>query len=153
MAAALYSLDEARPMSRAGRLAAWVGGVVYLGASLGVFSRGSDPWPALVWVPIAHALVLFVVCGLTSLLLYGQASATRRRGYLWLGGTYLYVAVLLLSFPLFFPGGFGGQEPLLGRAAVGPLDVLHLALRIRRGPDRGRRACSTSTGSGIDVPT
>ena len=120
MAAALYSLDEARPLSRAGRLAAWVGGVVYLGVSLGVFSRGSDPWPALVWVPIAHALVLFVVCGLTSLLLYGQASATRRRGYLWLGGTYLYVAVLLLSFPLFFPGGFGGQEPLLGGQQSAP---------------------------------
>ena len=120
MAAALYSLDEARPMSRGGRLAAWVGGAVYLAASLGVFSRGSDPWPALVWVPIAHALVLFVVCGLTSLLLYGQASATRRRGYLWLGGTYLYVAVLLLSFPLFFPGGFGGQDPLLGGQQSAP---------------------------------
>jgi diguanylate cyclase (GGDEF)-like protein len=120
VAAALYSLDEARPMSRAGRLAAGVGGVLYLGASLGVFSQGSDPWPALTWVPIAHALVLFVVCGLTSLLLYGQASATRRRGYLWLGGTYLYVAILLLSFPLFFPGGFGGQEPLLGGQQSAP---------------------------------
>ena len=120
MAAALFSLDEARPMSRAGRLAAGVGAVVYLGASMGVFSRGSDPWPALLWVPIAHALVLFVVCGLTSLLLYGQASATRRRGYLWLGGTYLYVAVLLLSFPLFFPGGFGGQDPLLGGQQSAP---------------------------------
>ncbi len=120
MAAALYSLDEARPLSRAGRLAAWVGAVVYLGASLGVLSRGSDPWPALVWVPIAHALVLVVVCGLTSLLLYGQASATGRRGYLWLGGTYLYVAVLLLSFPLFFPGGFGGEEPLLGGQQSAP---------------------------------
>ncbi len=120
MAAALYSLDEARPMSRAGRLAAGVGAVVYLGASMGVFSRGSDPWPALAWVPIAHSLVLFVVCGLTSLLLYGQASATRRRGYLWLGGTYLYVAVLLVSFPLFFPGGFGGTEPLLGGQQSAP---------------------------------
>jgi diguanylate cyclase (GGDEF)-like protein len=120
MAAALYSLDEARPMSRAGRLTAWVGGALYLGASLGVFSRGSDPWPALLWIPIAHALVLVVVCGLTSLLLYGQASATGRRGYLWLGGTYLYVAVLLLSFPLFFPGGFGGQEPLLGGMQSAP---------------------------------
>jgi diguanylate cyclase (GGDEF)-like protein len=120
MAAALYSLDEARPMSRGGRLAAWVGGAVYLAASLVVFSQGGDPWSALLWVPIAHALVLFVVCGLTSLLLYGQASATRRRGYLWLGGTYLYVAVLLLSFPLFIPGGFGGLEPLLGGQQSAP---------------------------------
>ena len=120
MAAALYSLDEARPMSRGGRLAAWVGGAVYLAASLGVFSQGGDPWSALLWVPITHALVLFVVCGLTSLLLYGQASATRRRGYLWLGGTYLYVAVLLLSFPLLIPGGFGGLEPLLGGLQSAP---------------------------------
>ncbi|HSO03497.1 MAG TPA: EAL domain-containing protein [Candidatus Limnocylindrales bacterium] len=120
VAAALYSLDEARPLSRAGRLAAWVGALVYLGASLGVLSQGSDPWPPLVWVPIAHALVLVVVCGLTSLLLYGQASATGRRGYLWLGGTYLYVAVLLLSFPLFFPGGFGGEEPFLGGQQSAP---------------------------------
>ncbi len=75
MAAALYSLDEARPMSRAGRLTAWLGGALYLGASLGVFSRGSDPWPALLWIPIAHALVLVVVCGLTSLLLYGRLAA------------------------------------------------------------------------------
>ena len=89
MAVALYSLDEARPMSRAGRVTAWLGGALYLGASLGVFSRDSDPWPALLWIPIAHALVLVVVCGLTALLLYGQASATGRRGYLWLGGTYL----------------------------------------------------------------
>ena len=120
MAAALYSLDEARPMSRASRVAAWVGAVAYLGASLGVFSRGGDPWSQLLWVPIAHALVLVVVCGLTSLLLYGQASATGRRGYLWLGGTYLYVAVLLLSFPLFFPGGFGGEGPALGGLQSAP---------------------------------
>ena len=57
---------------------------------------------------------------MTSLLLYGQASATGRRGYLWLGGTYLYVAVLLLFFPMFFPGGFGGQEPLLGGQQSAP---------------------------------
>ena len=120
MATALHSLDEARPMSRAGRIAAWVGAVLYLGASLGVLSRGSDPWRELLWVPIAHALVLVVVCGLTSLLLYGQASATGRRGYRWLGATYLYVAVLLLSFPLFFPGGFGGEEPLLGGQQSAP---------------------------------
>ena len=153
MAAALYSLDEARPMSRAGRLAAGVGAVVYLGASMGVFSRGSDPWPALAWVPIAHSLVLFVVCGLTSLLLYGQASATRRRGYLWLGGTYLYVAVLLAVLPVVLPGRIRWDGAPAGRAAVGPLDVLHLALRIRRGPDCGRLTSSTSTGSRIGVPT
>lgn len=120
MPAALYSLDEARPMSRVGRQAAFGGAALYLTASLVVASRGRDPGPELRWVPIAHALVLAVVCGLTSLLLYGQASATRRRGYLWLGGTYLYVAVLLLSFPLFFPGGFGGQGSVLGGGQSAP---------------------------------
>lgn len=120
MAAALFTLDEARPGSRTGRIAAWVGSVLYLGLSLVVLSRGGDAWPELLWVPIAHALVLVVVCGLTSLLLYGQASATGRRGYRWLGGTYLYVTVLLLCFPLFFPGGFGGQEPLVGGPQSAP---------------------------------
>ena len=120
MTAALYSLDEARPMTRSGRLAAWLGGAVYLGLSLGVLVMGDGAWPELLWVPLAHALVLVVVCGLTSLLLYGQASATGRRGYLWLGGTYLYVAVLLASFPLFFPGAFGGREPLLGGQQSAP---------------------------------
>ncbi len=120
MAGTAYSLDEPRPMSRAGRLAAWVGVIVYLAASLGVLSRGADPWPALLWVPIAHALVLAVVCGLTALLLYGQADLVGRRGYVWLGGTYLYVAILLLSLPLFLPDGFGGQESLLGGTQSAP---------------------------------
>jgi diguanylate cyclase (GGDEF)-like protein len=114
VAAALYSLDGAASVSRAGRIVAWLGMVLYLAASLVVFSRATNVWPALLWVPIAHALVLVVVCGLTSLLLYGQASATGRRGYQWLGGSYLYVAVLLSFFPMFFPAGFGGTEPLLG---------------------------------------
>ncbi len=107
-------------MSRPGRLAASLGSIGYLAASLAVLSRGADPWPALLWVPIAHALVLAVVCGLTAVLLYGQASLVGRRGYVWLGGTYLYVSVLLLFLPLFLPGGFGGQEPLLGGMQSAP---------------------------------
>jgi diguanylate cyclase (GGDEF)-like protein len=107
-------------MSRAGRVAAWAGGVAYLLAALAVLWQGDDPWPALLWVPVAHALILAVVCGLTSMILYGQAKATGRGGYLWLGGTYLYVAVLMLAFPLFFPGGFGGDEPLLGGEQSAP---------------------------------
>ncbi|MGB7980540.1 MAG: EAL domain-containing protein [Candidatus Nanopelagicales bacterium] len=114
------SMDEARPLSGLGRLAAWVGGIAYLGASVAVLLRGDDPWPALLWVPIAHALVLAVVCGLTALLLYGQASLVRRRGYVWLGGTYLYVSILLLCLPVFYPGGFGGQDPLLGGLQSAP---------------------------------
>ena len=37
--------------------------------------------------------------------------------------------MLLLSFPLFFPGGFGGQEPLIGGMQSAPwmYFIWHLA--------------------------
>ena len=120
MTAALYSLDEPQQVTRVGRIGAWVGVVAYLTLSLLVASRASDPGPELLWIPIAHALVLALVCGLTALLLFGQAGSTGRRGYLMLGSTYLYVTLLLLVFPLFFPGGFGDVGPLLGGVQSAP---------------------------------
>ncbi len=120
MTGQLFSLDEPRPMSRKAQVTAWVAGGLYLGVSLALLGRATDPMSALLWVPLTHALVLSLVCGLTSLLLYGQARATGRRGYLWLGGTYLYVSVLLLSFPLYFPGSFSDGEPLVGGSQSAP---------------------------------
>lgn len=107
-------------MSPRGRIAAGVGLALYVGLCILVQAYAAEPLPPLVWVPIVHAVVLAVVCGLTALLVFGQADSTGRRAYLMLGSTYLFVAVLLLSFPMYFPGGFGGSEPLIGSMQSAP---------------------------------
>lgn len=110
----LLDLDGPRPWSRAAILR-WVGVVVVYGAFvLWIVTRADTTLTPLIWVPVTHAIVGALVCGGTAVLLLWLAATTGRRGYQWLGGTYLYVAGVLLLFPLLFPGGFGGDEPLLG---------------------------------------
>lgn len=103
---ALFLLDEPRPLSRAGRVA-WIVSVTAYGVLTAyVLVATNGPLPPLPWVPVTHALILSVVCAFTAFLMFGQATSSGRRGYLWLACTYTYVAGTLAMFPLFFPGTF-----------------------------------------------
>lgn len=111
---ALYSLDEphaARPRTK------WLGALAILAyaAVIGyIATHGSTYLPPVVWVPVAHAIVVAVACGFTAVIILGQATTSGRRGYLVLGGTYLYVALLLVGFPLVFPGAIVAEGSLIG---------------------------------------
>lgn len=110
----LFTLDEPRSLT-AGERIAWILGVaLYVAAIAQIIVNGTHLLPVVIWVPIAHALVLGIICGFTAVLVMGQALASRRRGYLLLGGTYVYVSVILLLFPLVFPGAIVEGEPFLG---------------------------------------
>lgn len=111
---ALYSLDEPRAV-RPGVRWAWILGIMGYALAIAVIaSHGSTFLPPIIWVPVAHAIVVAVICGFTAVIILGQATASGRRGYLILGGTYLYIALLLAAFPLLFPGAIRAEAPLLG---------------------------------------
>lgn len=113
---ALYSLDEPRP-TRRGVKWVWVLGILGYALTIAVIaSHGSTFLPPVIWVPVAHAIVVAVACGFTAVIILGQATVSGRRGYLILGGTYLYVTLLLAAFPLLFPGAIRAEVPLLGGA-------------------------------------
>ena len=130
--AALFSLDEPKPLGPRGR-AAWIVGIIgYSLLTVTVLRFGDIQLEPLIWVPVAHALAISFVCGFTAVLLLGQASTSGRRGYLWLGATYLYVGGLLLAFPLFFPGTVLQDAPLLGtgQSAITIFYVWHLSFLV-----------------------
>lgn len=112
--AALFALDDPRPLTRGGWVAWGVGASLLVLGTAWVLDQSERMLQPLVWVPVTHALVVAIVCGFTAALLLGQASTSGQRAYQWLGATYLFLAGLLLGFPLFFPGVTGGVQPLLG---------------------------------------
>lgn len=85
-----------------------------------VAARARHMLPVQPAFPVAHAMAVGVVCALTSLLLYGVATDSRRSSDLLLAATYQYVAMILLFFPLVFPGAFRPGRPLLGGAQSAP---------------------------------
>ena len=130
--AALFSLDEPKPLAPRGR-AAWAVGITgYALLTAVVIHYGDITLQPLVWVPVAHALAISFVCAFTAVLLLGQATTSGLRGYLWLGASYLYVGGLLLAFPLFFPGTVWEGEPLVGgtQSAITIFYVWHLAFLV-----------------------
>lgn len=130
--AALFSLDEPKPLGPRGRAAWTVGIIAYAIVTAVVLFYGDIVLEPLIWVPVAHALALSFVCAFTAVLLLGQASTSGRRGYLWLGATYLYVGGLLLAFPLFFPGTVLSEAPLLGtsQSSITLFYIWHIAFLI-----------------------
>lgn len=117
---ALFLLDERRPLTSVGRIA-WVAGILgYTAVTVFVVTRPDTLLTPMLWVPVAHALVVSSTCAFTAVLLAGQATTSGRRGYLWLAGTYTYVAGVLLTFPLFFPGALDSDGPLLGGQQSAP---------------------------------
>lgn len=100
--------------------------------TLFVASRPDEVLTPLYWVPVAHALVVGSTCAFTAVLLAGQATTSGRHGYLWLAGTYAYVAGILLMFPVFFPNAILNDGSLLGGFQSAPtlFYAWHLAFPI-----------------------
>ncbi len=71
---------------------------------------------------LAHALISAFISGVTALLMLSHARSTGRRGYLMIGGTFLYLCGVLLFFPLYFPGAIVAGERIWG----GPYSALNL---------------------------
>ncbi len=72
--------------------------------------------PKVPAVALAHALIGAYVSAVTALLVFSHARATGRRGYLWIAMTFLYMAVVLVAFPLFFQGALVPGERILGNS-------------------------------------
>ena len=119
----IISLDQPRSVSRRGVGLVAVVSALYLGVAIFVRTRTEVVWPDIPVFATAHAFGVAILAGLTGLALWSYAVATRQRGYLWLGGSYCYLAALLFLFPLFFPNGLIFSDPpssILGGPNSGP---------------------------------
>jgi diguanylate cyclase (GGDEF)-like protein len=101
-------------LSTASVVAFSVGTTLFLVATVLVARDAGHPMRQIPSTAIAHAVATSVVTLVTSVLLFGQARSTGRRGYEVLGATYLLVAGLMAAFPGFFPGAINPGEPLWG---------------------------------------
>ncbi|MBK9435798.1 MAG: hypothetical protein IPN52_12070 [Micrococcales bacterium] len=79
-----------------------------------VFLLPDDELPALPAFALAHALVASFVSAVTALLMVNHARSTGRRGYLMIGGTFLYMCLVLLVFPMYFVGAVIPGERVWG---------------------------------------
>ena len=103
--AALFALDDPRPLTRGGWVAWGVGASLLVLGTAWVLDQSERMLEPPVWVPVTHALVVAVVCGFTAAPSPAGAGQHVRAARLpMVGATYLFVAGLLLGFPLFFPG-------------------------------------------------
>lgn len=116
MAHSLYSLDAPRSLSR--RTRSWTAiGLVSSGTLIAVTAaNGATQMREMPSVALAHSLVGFFVAGVIALLMLGHAHASRRRGYLMVGGTFIYTTLLMAVLPLFFVGAVIPDQRLLGTA-------------------------------------
>lgn len=115
----LLQLDEPTPISRRAVAVTTVSSVAYVLLLAWALPRTAEPSTPVAAVPLAHAIALAVVTGLTAFVLWLEAARSRRRGYLVLGGTFASITVLMGGFILSFPSGIrtapdGMPVPLLG---------------------------------------
>ena len=110
----MVSLDSPGAIGRRGRVAIGVAAAAYLGATILPLVYGSVHWPVAPAVVVGHSVGMFMAATVTALLLLAQAGVTGRRAYAILGATYLFVALVMLVFPLTFPGAFRSPDPLTG---------------------------------------
>ena len=115
MAVAPLLLDEPSRPTRAALVAWFVCGGAYVLLAAYVATRSAEPLQPLPWVAVSHAMVMAIIAGVTSLLLYAHAARSGGNGYLALSSTFSTVCLLQLSVPLMFPGIFA-DGPLLGGA-------------------------------------
>ncbi len=132
MAQVLYHLDAPRRLSRRAHVLSAVAVLVFALVVLVAVANGSrrlDQVPAFV---LAYSLVGSFVAGITSLLMFGHARVSHRRGYLMVAGTFLYVTVLTAALPLFFAGAVFPDEQILGnlQSAANVVYAWHLVLPI-----------------------
>ena len=76
-----------------------------------VYLWGKSPLPALPVLSTVHAVAMAVICGTTAALLLTHARASGERGYLILGGTFAYVAAVMVLFPFVYPNGLAVTDP------------------------------------------
>lgn len=111
---ALFTLNEPRSLSAKQKSMWGVGATAYLMVTILAYLRSPVELTPHLWFPITQAWVLSAISGVISFLLYWQAHASNSRGFLWLAGTFMYLFIILFSFPVYFPGAIAGEGALLG---------------------------------------
>ncbi|MEI8080969.1 MAG: EAL domain-containing protein [Actinomycetes bacterium] len=114
MGAALFTLDQRRPVSDRAKLWIGIGMIGYAIVTASLVTVANTPLQAVTWVPVCRSLLFAVITGISAVLFYGQARTTQQRGYVWLAGGYLYIAILNAADPLFRVGAFREAAPLMG---------------------------------------
>ena len=89
------------------------------------FLLPDDQLTALPSFALAHALVASFVSAVTALLMVNHARSTGRRGYLMIGGTFLYMCLVLLVFPMYFVGAVIPDEQVWGGPKALPTCSTH----------------------------
>jgi len=132
VAQALYTLDGPRPLSKGAR--AWLVAflIAYGGLVAAAFLSAKVYLPEYPAFALAHALVGAIMSGITALLMLSHARSTGRRGYLVVGGTFAYMAGVLMFLPLFFPGAIVQGHQIWGslQSATDLYYAWHLAFPI-----------------------
>ncbi|MEI2784209.1 MAG: EAL domain-containing protein [Candidatus Nanopelagicales bacterium] len=116
MAQALFSLDAPRRLTTGSKVWYSAAIVVYFTVVALAVAFSGTALPKVPAVALAHALIGAYVSAVTALLVFSHARATGRRGYLWIAMTFLYMAVVLVAFPLFFQGALVPGERILGNS-------------------------------------
>lgn len=111
---ALFTLDEPRNLSAKQKFMWAFGSIAYLLVTVLAYLRSTAELTPHVWFPITQAWVLSAISGVICFLLYWQAHASNSRGFLWLAGTFMYLCIILFSFPMYFPGAIAAEGVLLG---------------------------------------
>lgn len=132
MAQALFSLDAPRRLSTASKVWYSLAILAYFVVVGLVVVFSAVQLPGVPAVGLAHALIGAYVCAVTALLVFSHARATGRRGYLWIAMTFLYMAVVLAAFPLYFPGAIVADDRILGnqQSAVSLYFAWHMAFPV-----------------------
>jgi len=116
VAQALFSLDAPRRLTTGSKVWYSAAIVVYFTVVALAVAFSGTALPKVPAVALAHALIGANVSAVTALLVFSHARATGRRGYLWIAMTFLYMAVVLVAFPLFFLGALVPGERILGNS-------------------------------------
>lgn len=111
---ALFTLNEPRSLSAKQKYMWAFGAIAYLLVTVLAYARSTAELTPHLWFPITQAWVLSAISGVISFLLYWQANASDSRGFLWLAGTFMYLCIILFSFPMYFPGAIAAEGVLLG---------------------------------------
>jgi diguanylate cyclase (GGDEF)-like protein len=88
-----------------------VGLALFASMIAAVYAWGKTPLPAVPASSTIHAVAMLVIASTTAALLLTHARASGERGYLILGGTFAYVAGVMVLFPTVYPNGIVATDP------------------------------------------
>lgn len=114
MAQALVSLDAPRALSHRTKVWQWAGVAGFAVVVVVVVVFNSRPLASIPAAVLVNSTIGAFICGVTALLMFSHARASCRRGFLWAGMTFEYMAGMMLVFPLFFPGAVIPNQQFLG---------------------------------------